>query len=321
MQDSSFVVPLRQSAHLWAQRICQQHKDSQRVKQIYLNILAVSAVEFYLGCMGVRTNWAASQSYDPIMQLMLDIADLELPGKGRLECRPLLPKASTLVIPPEARDDRIAYVAVQFTDALQNATLLGFAPAGCQEIALDQLRSLDTLMSYLNQIQPAREGRIPLRQWLENRFEMGWQSLASLTGTNQPRLAAALRNRLDKTTIQRAKRIVLGEPPELPSVALVVAITPLESDAATNVIGSPIAPPLAPQYEIWVQLHPVDDARFLPPNISLIQRSTDGETLQSATSRLQDNYIQIKRFRGVSGECFDIQVAFDNRCTTETFVI
>ena len=313
--SDSFTVPLSPSAHQLARQFSRQRHHPQKAKQIYLNTLAVSAVEFYLRCMGLETAWPASQSRNPIIQSTLDVADLTLPGKGRLECLSLLPDTSVIPIPPEAWRDRLGYVAVQLAPSLQEATLLGFAPAGCQEIAIETLQSLDALMVYLHQIQPEAAGRVQLSQWLDNLFEAGWQSLTALTGLDQPRLATAFRNDvfLDETAVRRAKLIDLGVQLGFESVALLVAITPLEADAPD--------PETPPRVEIWVQIHPASDNHFLHPNIRLSLISEAGETLQMVTSRHQDNYIQLKRFRGVSGECFDIKVASDETCTTEAFII
>ena len=87
------------------------------------------------------------------------------------------------------------------------------------------------------------------------------------------------------------------------SVALLVAIAPDVDDKVT----------------ILVQLHPTS-ADYLPPDIKLILLS-DGSTLQYVESRTEDNYIQLKRFRVIPGECFDIQVAFGNVRVTESFTI
>lgn len=311
-ETTAFTIPLSASAHHLAQQFCHQQGSVQKVKQVYLNALAVSAVECYLQCMGIKTNRGASQSHDPIMQSALDVADLELPGKGKLECRPLLPNTPVLHIPPEVWSDRIAYIAVQLSPSLQEATLLGFAPTGCQEIAVDQLRSLDDLLIYLDSIQPPAVHRVNLSQWLENLFETGWQSLAGLTGVAQPRLAATFRNSAE-TAIRRAKLIDLGVHLGAESVALLVAINPIEPAAAEL--------EAKPMVEVWVQLHPTGETSYLPPDISLSLRSDQSETLQAVISPHQDNYIQLKRFRGTPGECFDIRVAFGETCTTESFVI
>lgn len=310
-----FTVPLSASAHRLARQFCHRHRHPQKGKQVYLNTLAVSAVEFYLRCMGVETDWPGSQSHDPIMQSTLDVADLALPGKGRLECRPQLPYMSVLSIPPEAWRDRLGYVVVQLPPSLQEANLLGFAPAGRQELVIDQLRSLDVLMEHLNRVQPPTSAQVHLSQWLDNLFEAGWQSLTALTGLDQPRLAMTFRNQaqLDEGVIRRAKLIDLGVQLGYESVALLVAITPIEPD--------PTAPDPEPRVEIWVQIHPVGGTHFLPPNLHLSLLSETGEVIQATTSRHQDNYIQLKRFRGAPGECFDIRVAFGKTFTTEAFMI
>jgi hypothetical protein len=49
--------------------------------------------------------------------------------------------------------------------------------------------------------------------------------------------------------------------------------------------------------------------------------SEAGDILQDVQSRSQDNYIQLKRFRGNPGECFNIQVTFGDASMIETFAI
>ena len=315
--SSTFTAPLSPLAHQLAKRCSEAHRNPQKVKQVYLNTLAMSAVEFYLRCMGIETQSLSDDCCDPVVQMMLDVADLKLPGRGVLDCRPVLPNASILTIPPEAQTDRLATVAVQFSDALQQATLLGFVPAGAAEVALAELRSLDALIDHIT--QPTISHRTSLSQWLNDGFAAGWQSLSTLTGFAQPRLATALRTTesLHQQTTRRAKLIDLGIQLGAESVALLVAITPLQSTATSKEKETDTNPRL----EVWVQLHPIGQTRFLPSDIHLSQLSPTGDILQAATSRLQDNYIQLKRFRGFPGECFDIKVAFGDTCTTEAFVI
>ncbi len=74
----TFIVPLSPSSHRLAEQFCQQHRDTQKARQVYLNTLAVSAVNFYLHCMGVETSWETSQSYDFVMQAAMDVADVEI---------------------------------------------------------------------------------------------------------------------------------------------------------------------------------------------------------------------------------------------------
>jgi len=68
---------------------------------------------------------------------------------------------------------------------------------------------------------------------------------------------------------------------------------------------------------ILVQVHPTGGE---PCNLRLGLLSESG-VIQEVQSRTQDNYIQLKRFRGNPRECFNIQVAFGEARVTENFVI
>ena len=70
-----------------------------------------------------------------------------------------------------------------------------------------------------------------------------------------------------------------------------------------------------------MQVHPVRGEIYLQPNLKLVLISDSGVILQEVKSRSQDNYIQLKRFRGLREEYFDIQVALSDAIVTETFVL
>jgi len=305
----TFTVALSSSAHRLAEQFWRKQTNPQKAKQVYLNTLAVSSVKFYLHCLQIEVDWEASQSWNPVMQTLMDVADLKVGGLGKLECRPVLLGAQVVHIPPEVWSDRIGYVAVQLDSSLQEATLLGFtekAPLS-GELPISQLRSLEDLLEHLSHIrQPVPvEVRVNLSQWFQNHFEAGWQSLKALLGPDQDNLALGLRSTSQLgDTVKGAKLVDLGLQLGSQSVALLVAIVP-EADQKVSIVA---------------QLHPMGED-YLPPNINLALCSESGVTLQDVKSRSQDNYIQLKRFRGSPGECFDIQVAFGDACITETFVI
>jgi hypothetical protein len=310
LKSSTFTVPLSSSAHAQATQFFRQQSNPVKAKQVYLNTLAVSAVNFYLRCMGIQTDWEASSSCNPVMQSLMDVGDLEVTGLGKLECRPVLPNTAIVCIPPEVGSDRIGYVAVQFDQSLREATLLGFTTTVPEdgELPISRLRSLDDLLEHLRHLRQSEpvEVRINLSQWFENCFEVGWQSLKALLGTDTENLAYSFRNasELSGTRVVRAKLIDMGLELGSQAVALMVAITP-ESEQKVGVL---------------VQVHPALGETYLPPNLRLGLLSKLGETLQEVRSRSQDNYIQLKRFRGLSGECFNIQVAFGDASVTEKFV-
>jgi hypothetical protein len=318
-----FVVLLSASAHQQAEQFRQRHRQPLKAQQVYLNTLAVSAVEFYLQCMGLKTNWSVSQSYDPVWQAAMDVADLWICDRGRLECRPILPEATVMTIAPETWSDRCGYVAVQLEPSLQTATILGFTETtGVEIFPLEKLRSLDELLIHLQSpptaaIHPVSTTvtsqftqRICLSQWLQNRVEASWQTLETLLFP-QPGLSLSLRTEADAATVKRAKLIDLSIQLDRQTVALLVAIVPTKPSPASTQTG----------IEILVQVHPTGGANFLPADLVIGLYTETGDRLQEVQSRMQDNYIQLRRFRGVPGEHFDIQLTWGEASIREKFVI
>lgn len=308
LASSSFTVPISTEAHRLAQKFSKQIGDRTKAKQVYLNTLAVSAAQFYLSCMEVKTDWSASFSCNPVWQNMMDVADLEIPNLGKLECRPVLPNIQTVRIPPEVWSERIGYLAVQLDWALQAATFIGFTQTAVEELPLTELRPLEELLAHLNRIarsQPTRQTN--LSQWFENIFAAGWQPIEALFSTDVERLAFGLRSNFQLRTpvIKRAKMIDLGLQLGSQSVVLLIAIAPEIDDK----VG------------ILVHLHPNDGEKYLLPQTKLTLLSDSGVVLQEVQSRNQDNYIQLRRFRGDREECFSIQVAASGVSVTETFQI
>ena len=60
-----FTVPLSFEAHSIAQHFQRQQSPTQKAKQVYLNTLAVYAVDFYLRCLGFELNPEQSDSRNP----------------------------------------------------------------------------------------------------------------------------------------------------------------------------------------------------------------------------------------------------------------
>lgn len=197
----TYIVPLSFEAHSLAQVYSKQQNRSDRAKQVYLNTLAIYAVEHYFQCMGFATNWEGSDSRKPILQQFLDIADLNVRGIGKFECRPILPGADKLEVPCEAWDERVGYVAVQLTQSLKEATLIGFTTQIADNqgsITLKELRAFDEFPEYLSQLK--KQGSITktpkivdLEDWLNNIFENTWQTVEEFFSTQT--YSMAFRNR------------------------------------------------------------------------------------------------------------------------------
>lgn len=306
------TVPLGGEAHRLARQFAAQQATLQKGKQAYLNTLAVEAVHSYLKWLQIET-LSQGDSWDISLRSLFNVADLVLPNIGKLGCCPLLPGETTCSLPSEVMEDRIGYIVVELDELLREATVLGFTPVTTvEQLAINQLQSIDQFIDYLGQlVQPVTASRsaapsqtlVNLSQWLQNFFEAGWQSLEALLGTD-PEVGFSFRSSLgSEANVTGAKLLNLGLQLESQLVMLLVALIQAEQEVG-----------------ILVQVHPVG-RDYLPPHLRLGLLAESGETLQQVQARSQDDYIQLKGFQGLPGECFVIQVAYEDASVTETFVI
>ncbi|MDZ7961372.1 MAG: DUF1822 family protein [Aulosira sp. DedQUE10] len=147
-----------------------------------------------------------------------------------------------------------------------------------------------------------------LSEWLQNTFDNGWQSLNTLFNQESGDLVYSFRHNeiaAKNISINGIKLIDLEMQLSNQSVALLVGLTP-ETDG---------------KVAVRVQLHPAKGQTYLPPNIKLALVSQSESILQEIQSRIQDNFIQLKRFICPPGKIFKIQVAIDEFSVTEEFLI
>ncbi|MGB7442753.1 MAG: DUF1822 family protein [Coleofasciculaceae cyanobacterium] len=294
----TFTVSLALEAHSRAQQFQRYQSTPEKAKQVYLNSLAVYAVNIYLQCRGFETDLEKSGCWDSAIQMLMDTADLEVKNYGKLECRPVLPASEVLYIPEEVWADRIGFVAVQLTESLREATILGFVDkASRSEMPLSQLRSLGDLPGYLNQLKPL----VNLSQWFEDIFEAGWQAIDALLNREPTELAFGFRN-TQQTDICRGKLIELGELNQ--SVVMIVMLTG-ESEH---------------DREIGVEVQPPKSQIYLPANLQLMLLNEEGEVVMDVQAGSDNKKIQLE-FEGETGDCFSVKVALGNVSVTENFVI
>jgi hypothetical protein len=139
-----------------------------------------------------------------------------------------------------------------------------------------------------------------LTQWLQGTFGQNWQAIDQLI---HPDAYLAFSTRSLESGAKRGKLINLGVQLGQQAVALLVIITP-EAEGKLGVL---------------VQLHPTGEARYLMPNLKLSLRSQSGKTLQEVTARSQDNYIQLKPFKGNPGTRFSVAIHLDHDTMEENF--
>ncbi|MEZ2304510.1 MAG: DUF1822 family protein [Microcoleus sp.] len=157
-------IPLEQTARNLALQFASEQANPQKGKRVYFNTLAVWAVNYFLEWMELETDIDGGDSWNPGMRAVLDVADLVLPGIGKIECCPVM-LGETAISLPEVRENRIAYIAVEFAEPFDKVKLLGFIPAveiqeETEEISVTNLKPIEELLDYLDRIELA----IPLLQ-------------------------------------------------------------------------------------------------------------------------------------------------------------
>ncbi len=313
--DFTLRLPISPSAHIIAQQFANQQPNSEKAEQVRLNTLAVWVVNDYLEMMDIPTDLQASDSWNPVMRLCGNVADLEVPSVGRLECRPVHLHQQICSIPPETWEERVGYLVVQFDESLQEARLLGFIPSVATEtLPLEQLQPLEAFIDHLWQLRQSPViSLVNLSQWFADIFETGWQTIESLWNVPELRPTYAFRstetvqlnalNRPESIT-KRAKLIDLGIQILNKPVMLIVEISP-ENDQQTS---------------IHLQLHATGNQIYLPPGVYLTVLDSSGTVFLEAQSRKSDNYIQLQ-FRGEPTEQFSVRVAMNDTSITEHFRI
>ncbi|HEY9901594.1 MAG TPA: DUF1822 family protein [Candidatus Sericytochromatia bacterium] len=311
MEPLTFKVTLSVEAHLRAKQLIAHTSNPQKAKQVYLNALAVYAVNFYLQCLGFETELENTDSSNPVMQTLLNVADLPVKNLGKLECIPVLPDSQSCYVPPEVWEDRIGYVAVQLHESLREATLLGFVKeVTSSKLPLSLLKPLEDLPEHIRQLkqrQPVEE-QVQLSQWLHNVFDVGWETLEALFNPPQPQFR--FRGPLPTITpvrknpesgIKRGKLYSLEQVDE--QVALFVKLEPISSS----------------KINIWVEVYPGGGKTFLPEDLKLMVLDKDEKAVMQAEARSTKS-IKLK-FSGEVGESFGVKIALGDVSFTENFLI
>lgn len=296
IEPITFTVPLSFEAHEIAQQ-CSKQSSPKKFKQVYLNTLAVYAVDFYLRCMGFETDWPVSDSRNPLMLKLMNVADLDVKQIGKIECRPVLPDADICQIPYDAWGDRIGYVAVQLDQSLKQATLLGFTRTVAKQVPLSALNSLEDLLVYMNRIKQLKP--INLMNWFDDVFDAGWQVIDELLNSQQLQLNFRSNNAVP---IKRGHQIDLGMQLAEHSVALIVTLPP-EPELEVN---------------IEIEVHPMGNQTYLPPGLKLMLMNESEELLYQVEARKADNFIKFE-FTPDLRELFSINIALGDANLRQSF--
>ncbi|MEB3214797.1 MAG: DUF1822 family protein [Nostocales cyanobacterium 94392] len=295
-------VPLGKDAHRCAEKFAAEQDSVEKGKQVYLNTLAVYAVNNYLKWLNIETALHQSDSWNWSIRTFFDIADLMLPNVGRIECRPILSGEDAVVLPQEVTQERIGYVAVRLTKQLDFVEILGFVPAraiiGQSEIIqISQLHPLNVLIDTINQ----RKNMVNLCQWLEGIFNQDWQSPELVLAGNFRSTATITRQNTDSQTnsISRAKVINVGK-----QIVLLIELTPTNSDL----------------FDIRLRVYPAENAIHLPENLQLTILDESGDACMKTQAETANDWIQLE-FSCQHEEKFIVEFKLGEKSITEEFVV
>lgn len=292
------TIPIAQTARDFAQQFAAEQATPEKGMRVYLNTLAVWTVHRYLNWLHIETDITQGESWNPSLRALFDVADLEIPNLGKVECRPVLTGEEAILLPPEVRQNRSGYLAVRFWETLGEVELLGFYPAIASQtrdrIPLSEFQSLDAFLEYLDAaIAPAPSSEaIPLNQWLQNIYTRSWQAVEDLIVPPTPALA------FRGNVVRRAKRLELEG-----SLVLVMALQPEEG----NTFG------------IHLQLLP-PEGQELSASTRLIVLTAEGDVLREIFPQEQKTGLQYQ-FGGQKGEEFTLKVVVGMASYSETFTI
>lgn len=322
-QSSSFAIPLSFEAHALAEQFCRQQSKPQKAKQVYLNTLAVWAVDFYLRCLGIETEVDKSDSRNSLFLKFTNVADLWVKSLGRLECCPILPQSSVMEIPVEAQQERVGYVAVRLEKSLKQATLIGFTQTAIAKVSLNQLQSIADLPEFLARCRSdslvsvekttsalVREKKpVSLENRLLDIFEKGWQTLEEFVIHVPPQLAYRVTASKPKPISEKQQEVYLAKRLQLEAnypesqVILKMVISPVEDEEAID---------------IKVELHPAGESIYLLPYLQMCILDEFGNPVEGLFAQAQhaDNWLQLA-YRVKPTESSSIQVTLGDSSAIE----
>ncbi|MBW4604153.1 MAG: DUF1822 family protein [Calothrix sp. FI2-JRJ7] len=315
MTCNALPLPISETAIFTARSFAQLQPTREKAEKVLLNTLSVLTVSYYLNLMGVSTDVNVADSWNPVMRLSMDVADLDVPGVGKIECRPASINEDFCYIPPESWGTRVAYVVVVIDECLEEAKVMGFVKfCSTSVLHYEELLPLEDLAEHLERQKLAESTLVSLSRWVSGVVEYGWQTVESLLENLELRPAYVFRSVeaisgdtvIKETlapTIRRAKLFDLGIQIANQPVILIVEIIP-QTELKTSV---------------RLQLHPTG-AVYLQPSIVLSVLDESLNLFLEAQSRSADNYIQLQ-FSGEVGERFSVRVGHDGAYITEHFVI
>jgi hypothetical protein len=293
----TFTVPLSGADFKLAQKFSCEQKDADKSKQVFLNTLAVLAVNFYCQCLKVETNLEESTIGHYNRRILMDSADLKIDVLGKLECRPVLPNENICYVPSEVWSDRVGYVVVEIDEEAKKAILFGFVEQiKTNELPLAQLPDIDNLVDLLLLAKN--------KQFLERIFAKNWDEHESAKILNA-----------------KQQNFVCLDDPALPTIDKSIT-SPLYKAKyitlrrRTFILFVRITPEKEGKFQLLVEVQSYRGER-IPSDLNLKLLSLSDQTLKANLTKGGD-YISLE-YTLQLGESFQIQVKRADESHTEQF--
>ncbi|MCA2701112.1 MAG: DUF1822 family protein [Microcystis sp. M179S2] len=294
----TFTVPLSGADFKLAQKFSCEQKDADKSKQVFLNTLAVLAVNFYCQCLKVETNLEESTIGHYNRRILMDSADLKIDVLGKLECRPVLPNENICYVPSEVWSDRVGYVVVEIDEEAKKAILFGFVEQiETNELPLAQLPDIDNLVDLLLLAKNQQ-----FRESLKRSFDKNW---------NEDESAKILKD--------KQKKLVRRDSPALPTIDKSITSPLYKAKYITLrgqkfILSVEITPTKEGKFQLLVE---VESSKKIPSDLNLKLLSLSDQTLKANPTK-GDHYISLE-YTLQLGESFQIQVKRAEESHTEQF--
>ncbi|WP_071516953.1 DUF1822 family protein [Geitlerinema sp. PCC 9228] len=321
-----FTVHLTSQMHQQAWQLAAEVSDAEKRQQIYFNLLAVQAVNFYCKCIDIPTAQNSRDSQDAICQILLDVADLQLENLGKIECRPILPNEAAVRVPAEVWENRIGYIAVRLDASLREASLIGFLPnADREEIPIEQWESLDDFLDCLEELERQAEMQpedsspskppVKLSKWLQNIFDVGWETVENLLDPQV--LEPSFQFRHAKTEVETETSVVDR------SASGIVRGKVLQLDAGSDATNIALLVWLQAtsdhRMDVRVEIHGTQGNFYLPKDLHVSILDESLATVMQAEAR-STRKLEFE-FTGDFGDRFYVRTAWKGAAAVEAFII
>lgn len=308
-EELSFTVTITSKFHKQAEHFRSQQANAEKGEQVYRNTLAVLAVNYYCQCMQIETDLQVGDSWDSLMQSLLNTADLTIKDLGKVECRALLSDSDIVEVPAEVWTDRIGYIAVQLSESMQEAKLIGFVEkATAEKIPLKQWQSLEGFLTVASTPRPIVA---VLSNWVNGILDAGWEMVETIESLLSPPETEPSFNFRSASPIQFRKR---------DNTTMGAKLLQLQKADDRVAIFVGFGPGIEPGVDFFVELYAVKPQIYLPQDLQLIVLDEQGKPVMQTVATKSSKNMQLE-FSGYPDEQFSVKVALGDVSILEKFQV